>query len=152
MIRGKVNRHQQAVIPIAIMGSDDGLQSLEFVLDTGFTGYLTLPPDSIRLLGLPSAGHRIFELANGEPFEFNTYLATVSWHGRLCDALVLQSDSVPLLGMDLLWDSSVRLQAWADGEVTIEERSSAPPPGQRHPTHRYSHPPFSIGCRLPLVL
>ena len=117
MIRGKVNQFQQAWITLAVMDSEDRLQELEVVLDTGFTGYLTLPPDAIRRLGLPSAGYRIFELANGEPFEFNTYRATVSWHGRLADALVLQSDSVPLLGMDLLWDSSVRLEAWADGEV-----------------------------------
>ncbi len=126
MIRGKVNQFQQAWITLAVMDSEDRLQELEVVLDTGFTGYLTLPPDAIRRLGLPSAGYRIFELANGEPFEFNTYRATVSWHGRLADALVLQSDSVPLLGMDLLWDSSVRLEAWADGEVIIEERSAAP--------------------------
>ena len=126
MIRGKVNQYQQALITIDIVDSADSLQSLEVVLNTGFTGYLTLPPDAIRRLGLPSAGYRIFELASGEPFEFTTYLATVSWHGRLADALVLQSDSVPLLGMDLLWDSSVTLEAWADGEVIIEERSAAP--------------------------
>ncbi len=124
MIRGKVNQHQQAVISIAVMDNEGSIQSLEAVLDTGFTGYLTLPPDFIRSLGLPSAGYRIFELANGEPFEFITYLATVSWHGRLCDALVLQSDSIPLIGMDLLRGSRVTLEVLDDGEVIIEELSA----------------------------
>ena len=96
-------------------------RSVEVVLDTGFTGYLTLPPGSIRQLGLPSVGQRTFELANGELFEFQVYLGSVSWHGRPSDVLVLQSDSVPLLGMTLLWGSRVTMDALNDGEVTIEE-------------------------------
>ena len=96
-------------------------RSMEVVLDTGFTGYLTLPPESIRQLGLPSVGQRTFELANGELFEFQVYLGSVSWHGRPSDVLVLQSDSVPLLGMTLLWGSRVTMDALNDGEVTIEE-------------------------------
>ena len=96
-------------------------RSVEVVLDTGFTGYLTLPPESIRQLGLPSVGQRTFELANGELFEFQVYLGSVSWHGRPSDVLVLQSDSVPLPGMTLLWGSRVTMDALNDGEVTIEE-------------------------------
>ena len=96
-------------------------RSVDVVLDTGFTGYLTLPPESIRQLGLPSVGQRTFELANGELFEFQVYLGSVSWHGRPSDVLVLQSDSVPLLGMTLLWGSRVTMDALNDGEVTIEE-------------------------------
>ena len=96
-------------------------RSVEVVLDTGFTGYLTLPPESIRQLGLPSVGQRTFELANGELFEFQVYFGSVSWHGRPSDVLVLQSDSVPLLGMTLLWGSRVTMDALNDGEVTIEE-------------------------------
>ena len=45
----------------------------------------------------------------------------MSWHGRPSDVLVLQSDSVPPLGMTLLWGSRVTMDALNDGEVTIEE-------------------------------
>ena len=90
-------------------------------MDTGFSGYLTLPRDSIRELELHSAGQRTFELANGEPFEFNTYLATVSWHDRLRLVTVLESDSVPLLGTSLLWGNRVTLDVLEDGDVTIDE-------------------------------
>jgi clan AA aspartic protease len=103
------------------MDSAGHFESLEVVIDTGFTGYLTLPTDTIQLLGLPSAGRRIFELANGERFGFTAYLATVSWHGRLSDALVLQSDSAPLLGMDLLRGSRVTMDVLEGGHVIIEE-------------------------------
>ncbi len=88
---------------------------------SGFTGCLTLPTDSIQELGLPSVGRRTFELANGELFEFEAFLPAESWHGRMRDALVLQSNSAPLLGLTLLWGSRVTVDTQADGQVTIEE-------------------------------
>ena len=126
MIRGRVSGNQQALIAIDIMDGAGQPRSLEVVLDTGFTGYLTLPSESIRQLGLSSVGQRTFELANGELFDFQVYIGSVSWHGRPSDVLVLQSDSVPLLGMTLLWGSRVCMDALNDGEVTIEELSPAP--------------------------
>ena len=107
------------------MDADGRPQSAEVVLDTGFTGYLTLPSESISQLGLPSVGQRTFELANGEFFDFQVYLGSVSWQGRPSDVLVLQSDSVPLLGMALLWGSRVTMDALDDGEVVIEDLSTA---------------------------
>ena len=113
------------MITIDIMDSEGLPRSVEVVLDTGFTGCLTLPPESIRQLGLLSVGQRTFELANGDLFEFEAHLAAVSWHGRPTNVLVLQSDSVPLLGMTLLWGSQITIDASTDGGVTIEELSPA---------------------------
>ena len=121
MIKGKVRGNQQALVTIDVIDGEGRPQPLEAILDTGFTGYLTLPTGSIQQLGLRSVGQRSFELANGELFEFEAYLAAVSWHGRISDALVLKSDSAPLLGMTLLWGSRVTVDALTDGEVTIEE-------------------------------
>ena len=121
MIKGKVRGNQQALVTIDVIDGEGRPQPLEAILDTGFTGYLTLPTGSIQQLGLRSVGQRSFELANGELFEFEAYLAAVSWHGRISDALVLKSDSAPLLGMTLLWGSRVTADALTDGEVTIEE-------------------------------
>lgn len=125
MIKGRVDGNQQALVTIDVMDGEGNPQSLEAILDTGFTGYLTLPTGSIRRLGLRSVGQRTFELANGELFAFEAYLASVSWHGSLRDVLVLKSDSSPLLGMTLLWGSRVIVDALMDGEVTIEELPSA---------------------------
>ncbi len=121
MIKGRVDGNQQALVTIDIIDGEGSIQSIEAILDTGFTGYLTLPTDSIQRLGIPSVGQRTFELANGELFEFEAFLAAVTWHGRLRDVLVLKSDSAPLLGMTLLWGSRVTVDAFFDGEVKIEE-------------------------------
>ena len=125
MIRGKVNVNQQALINVDFMDGEGRPRPLEVILDTGFTGYLSLPRESINQLGLSSVGQRTFELANGELFEFQVYLESVSWHGRPSDVLILESDSVPLLGMTLLWGSRVTMDALDGGEVTIEELSPA---------------------------
>ena len=91
------------------------------IIDTGFTGYLTLPAVTIRRLGLSSVGRRTLELANGELFEFEAYLTVVSWHENLTDALVLRTDSVSLLDLSLLWGSRITLDAMTQGEVSVED-------------------------------
>ncbi len=125
MIRGRVSGDQQALIAVDIIDGEGRPRSVEVVLDTGFTGYLTLPSESISQLGLAPAGQRTFELANGELFDFQVYLGSVSWHGRPNDVLVLQSDSDPLLGMALLWGSRVTMDALNDGDLAIEDLSPA---------------------------
>ena len=127
MISGEVRGDRQALVTIEIIDAEGRPRPVEAVLDTGFTGYLTLPEETIRQLGLSSVGRRTFELANGELFEFEAYLASVSWHGRLTDALVLRSGSEPLLGMTLLWGSRVTLDAIAQGEVRIEPLEAVAP-------------------------
>ncbi len=125
MIRGRVSESQQALVSIDIVDDRNLYQSVEVILDTGFTGYLTLPTGFIDRLGLLSVGQRTFELANGDLFEFEAYLASVSWQGSQRDVLVLKSDCAPLLGMTLLWGSRITIDASADGEVLIEDLSSA---------------------------
>lgn len=127
MIRGEVSEDQQALVTLEIIDAEGHSRPVEVILDTGFTGYLTLPAETIRQLGLAPVGRRTFELANGELFEFEAYLAAVSWHERLTDTLVLRSDSDPLLGMTLLWGSRVTLDAVARGEVSIEDLESEAP-------------------------
>ena len=95
--------------------------SVEAVVDTGFTGSLTLPAESIRRLGLAHIGNRTFELANEQQSRFDIYRASVSWHDRARYIVVLQSEGAPLLGMALLWDSRLTLDALDGGAVEIEE-------------------------------
>ena len=103
------------------MDVDGRAHAIEVVLDTGFTGSLSLPTYVVDRLGLRWVGQRTFELANGEFFDFDVYLTAVRWHGFPTDALALRSDSAPLLGMTLLWGSRIMVEASHGGEVTIEE-------------------------------
>ena len=76
VIRGRVRGSQQALIAVEIIDRNGHPRSVDVVVDTGFTGYLTLPPESISQLGLPSLGQRTLEPANGEIFDFQVYLGS----------------------------------------------------------------------------
>lgn len=123
MIRGQVGPHRESLIEIEVTGSGARRLSLSFLLDTGFAGYLTMPSEIIRHLDLIPAGRAGGELANGAQFEFNSYFATVSWHGRPRLVLALEANGVPLLGTSLLWGSRVTLEMQEGGPVTIDELS-----------------------------
>ena len=50
MITGRVAGHH-AIVPLHVLGPN-GQGAADFFLDTGFAGFLTLPPDAIAKLGL----------------------------------------------------------------------------------------------------
>ena len=94
---------------------------IEFLVDTGFDGAITLSPVVIRRLGLPFARTGTVILASNLEREFGIYGAEVSWKGNSVEAVVLESeDNPPLLGMSLLWGSQITIEAQDGGEVAIE--------------------------------
>ena len=120
MVRGTVSGDQRALITIEIMDVEGRPHPVEVALDTGFTGCLSLPGETIRQLGLTSVGTRSFEPAEGQLIELEAYLAEVSWSGRSTDALVLRSDSAPRLGMTMLQGNRITMDVAEQGKVCIE--------------------------------
>ena len=55
MITGKITVHQEAVIELEV-GSLNQSTKIEAVIDTGFTGYLTLPSVLVSRLNLHRLG------------------------------------------------------------------------------------------------
>ena len=60
MIVGVVNDQYELEVAIAVEGPGSYLHHVQAVLDTGFTGALTMPASMIAALGLPWIG----QLAN----------------------------------------------------------------------------------------
>ncbi len=125
MPSGTVRADRRAQLTIETLDRDGRSHPVDVVLDTGFTGSLTLPPETIRLLGLLYIGMRTFELADSQQVRFDTYLGSVSWHDRERLVVTLESDGAPLLGTRLLWGSRVTMDALAGGAVEIEELATA---------------------------
>ena len=123
MIRGKVDRNLQARVTVEVMDRSGQFESIGAVLDTGFTGALTLPRNLIQLLRMTTAGERTASLANGEIVNLNCWHGLVHWHGERCRVLVLQTDGQPLLGMSLLQGSRVTLDVLDEGNVAIDKLS-----------------------------
>jgi len=94
--------------------------TLSAVVDTAFTGYLTLPLDSIRELGLVLRGTQPAVLANGTVGQFSVYAGMVTWNGQERLTVIFESDSDPLIGMAMLWGSRLTVDAQEGGDVVIE--------------------------------
>ena len=122
MISGRVNHDLQAVVEVTLIGNAGQRESVEVVLDTGFQGYLVLPSETIRSLGLQYPERARFILADRQRVQFDSYIATVVWHDRPRLVIVLESET-PLMGTFLLWGSRVSFEMQEGGPVTIEEIS-----------------------------
>lgn len=125
MIRGGVERNVEggleAWVEVSVMDVDGRLQQYDVIVDTGFTGWLTLPAADIRRLGLNRIGSRDGITASGHAEEFDYYRTMVSWHGHLHEIEIFRSIDQPLLGMELLEGSMVTVDAREGGEIVIEE-------------------------------
>ena len=101
--------------------ANEGLGQCDVIVDTGFTGWLTLPEPVIRELGLVKMGNRPATVASGEVEWFDYYETRIVWHGQARWVGVFQSIDQPLLGMELLRGNWITMAAWDGGEVIIEE-------------------------------
>lgn len=123
MIVGRVSADREAVIPVVIQGRSGQTITLEAVIDTGFTGYLTLRPSVIAELQLPFRESVDFTLGDGNIVTFATYTASVIWDDQERNAFALASESGPLVGISLLYGSRVVMDIVDGGTVEITRRT-----------------------------
>ena len=119
MMQGRVNQSCEAMLSIVIKNSAI-TQLVEAVIDTGFSGFLTLPSDTISTLGLSWQGRDIATLGDGTSCTFEVYIGLVIWDGQYREIYINESETVPLIGMRLLRGYDLRIQTIEGGIVTIE--------------------------------
>ena len=119
MITGVVNANREAMIRLVVTGPSGQQQDTEAIIDTGFTGFLTLPPARVTSLGLPWRSRQPGILADGSVDIFDVYVATVMWDGQPRTVEVEAADTEPLVGMSLLDRHSLRIDVLRGGVVTI---------------------------------
>lgn len=102
MITGTVNAYHEALIRVLVRDSHGQEHDIEAVVDTGFNGALTLPPQAIADLGLPFRNRSRVTLANGAQEERDVYAAVAIWDGAPRGILVEAAETEPLIGMALL--------------------------------------------------
>ncbi len=126
MIRGVVTGNCEATLRLTLDGTDRRQEDIEVIIDTGFSGFLTLPPDLIASLGLRWRGHEKSVLADGSLHPHDVYSASVIWDGTRKIVEIDALDTDPLIGMGLLYGHDIRIQAIEGGSVTIEALSTNP--------------------------
>jgi predicted aspartyl protease len=82
MMHGVVNQSCEATLPIVVK-NNTATKLIDTVIDTGFSGFLTLPLDIISALDLTWKGRDIATLGDGTSCIFEVYIAMVIWDGQL---------------------------------------------------------------------
>jgi clan AA aspartic protease len=119
MMTGTVNPDLEPLLRLTVLDSSGQPHEVEALIDTGFNGFLTLPPTLIAALGLPWLCRQEGQLADGSVLVFDVYVATVNWHGQPRSVEVEAADAQPLLGMALMQGSDLHIQVVPGRPVTI---------------------------------
>ncbi|MCY7277337.1 MAG: clan AA aspartic protease [Phormidesmis sp. CAN_BIN44] len=119
MILGNVNANREAIVQLAVLGENQQNQGIKAVIDTGYTGFLTLPSAVITTLDLTWYMQQEGVLGDGSLCTFNVYEALVIWDGQVRSVEINESEADPLVGMGLLEGYELKIQAIAGGLVAI---------------------------------
>ena len=111
---------REPLIRLTIRGFRGRQQEIEAVVDSGYTGWLTLPSTAIAALKLRWRTFGRGILADGSVRAFDVYQAKVVWDGRVRSVFVDEFDAAPLVGMAMLRGYEYKMQVRARGRVTIK--------------------------------
>jgi clan AA aspartic protease len=120
MMFGVVNNDCEAIIKVAVGRIGSPKISVDAVIDTGFTSFLSLPLSIITELDLTWHYRDVGTLGDGSEIVFELYKASVIWDGRNKLIDVVASDADPLVGMGLLYGFKLQVEAVEGGRVSIE--------------------------------
>ena len=119
MITGKVNGDYQSIIPITVCDKQGKVYKQDAMIDTGFDGWLCLPPDFIAQLQLTWKRRGRALLADGRESIFDIYEATVVWDGEFLTVPIDEAECEPLVGMSLMEGYELQIQVIDGGVVKL---------------------------------
>jgi clan AA aspartic protease len=120
MMIGVVTSSREAVVRVLVRGAPAQEAQIEAVIDTGFTGFLTLPAQLIATLALSFAGTTRAALADGSEVPMDVFDAIVLWDNQERRVVVLAAKGAALVGMAMLSGHRVTLDVEDGGSVSIE--------------------------------
>ena len=120
MIEGVVNAAHEAVVTLHLQEPQGWTRAIEAVVDTGYSGFLTLPTELVTELGLPFAYMGQAFLANDAQVAFDVHYVTVLWDGQPRDIEADATGSTPLVGMLLLDRHNLHIEVVEGGRVVIQ--------------------------------
>jgi clan AA aspartic protease len=121
VITGFVNVEFEPIISLSLRRADGKVLTQDAIFDTGFNGWLSLPPDLIGELNLKWKRRGRAILGDGSECVFNVYEAVVVWDDTLLTIPVDEADSEPLVGMSLMEGYELKVQIFAGGRVELHK-------------------------------
>lgn len=123
MMQGYVNQNLEATI-LMVIRNGDKLKSINAVIDTGFTGFLSLPNDSINELDLSWSYRDRGTLGDGSEVLFDIYDAVAIWDGKSQEIEVNSAETDPLVGMSLLRGYRLQVDTIEGGFSVLPDATS----------------------------
>jgi clan AA aspartic protease len=120
MMFGVVSDSCEAIIKIAVGRADAPKITIDALIDTGFTSFLSLPIATIGSLGLPWHFRDTGTLGDGSEVVFEVYTGHIIWDGQIQVIDVVASEAMPLVGMSLLYGFKFQVEVIEGGVITIE--------------------------------
>ena len=127
MITGIVNADYEAIIRLRVQGPTGHEHEVDAIIDTGFNGFLTLPPRLVAVLELTRLSRGRALLANGSEELFDIHGVTVLWAGEERHVEVDSVNAAPLVGMSLLDGHDLHIQVVDGGHVVIQSSEQGDP-------------------------
>ncbi len=119
MISGKfVDR--RAILPVRFYLAADTELAIDFVVDTGFNDYLTLPLQAVSAMNLDFYTTGLMRLADGSSLPMSIYFAEINWDDRIISVPVIATGNKPLLGTGLLAGFRLTIDFEPDGVVELQ--------------------------------
>ena len=125
VITGHISVAGEAVLLLTIHGKAGRRFEFHTVIDTGYNGQVSLPPQVIHDLGLGWIREDLGTLADGSRTRFDVYRATLFWLGRPRLIRVDAMDSPPTIGTELLHGHTLHAAWIPGGLVTIAPLSES---------------------------
>ena len=120
MMTGRFLPSREFAVELTLRDLEGNPVDLTAVVDTGFSGFLTVPFSVIGRLGLMQTDMEEATLADGSVLRFGVYEVTLDWDDdeRTVPAYATQSSA--LLGVSMLLGSIGTFEFLDGGTVTIE--------------------------------
>ena len=117
-----MNAAYEAALTLTVQGPEGHAREIETVVDTGYNGFLTLPPVLVGELDLPFVTSGEATLADGSAVSFDIHMVTVTWDGQARHIEADAAETTPLVGMRLLVGHDLHVEVENGGRVFIEAR------------------------------
>lgn len=93
---------------------------IEAIVDTGFGGYLTLPPGVIQSLEIAQLSEVVMRIADGSEVPVRTFLVETLLNETWSKTEVIETENTPLLGMSFLENHQITIEVRDGGAISIQ--------------------------------
>ena len=119
MTAGLVGADGRARFPLRLLRPDGSSADIDAVFDSGYDGWLTLPPILAAEFGERLPPSTSLELADGTQRIVGTFRVIAALEGELLEIDVLELPGEPLAGVQLLAGCRVTMDLVPGGPVAI---------------------------------